>query len=87
MIEVNASVFKKLKDICENYEKLKEKYEKDKKKRIVGRSGGFSECLEKALSRRAEGASRRPRRDPGADQTGSGEERGGTEGDDAGHDD
>lgn len=43
MIEVNASVFKKLKDICENYEKLKEKYEKDKKKRIVGRLGGFIE--------------------------------------------
>ena len=41
MIEVNASVFKKLKDICENYEKLKEKYEKDKKKRIVGRSSRF----------------------------------------------
>ncbi len=36
VIEVNASVYKKLKDIAENYEKLKEKYEKDKKKRIVG---------------------------------------------------
>ncbi|KAK8812121.1 hypothetical protein WA556_004246 [Blastocystis sp. ATCC 50177/Nand II] len=34
VIEVNASVYKKLKDIAENYEKLKEKYEKDKKKRI-----------------------------------------------------
>lgn len=29
-------MFKKLKDIAGNYEKLKEKYEKDKKKRIVG---------------------------------------------------
>ena len=28
-------MFKKLKDIAGNYEKLKEKYEKDKKKRIV----------------------------------------------------
>ena len=44
MIEVNASVFKKLKDICENYEKLKEKYEKDKKKRIVGGPSGFIKC-------------------------------------------
>ena len=43
MIEVNASVFKKLKDICENYEKLKEKYEKDKKTRIVGSLGEFIE--------------------------------------------
>ena len=43
VIEVNASVFKKLKDICENYEKLKEKYEKDKKKRIVGSLGEFIE--------------------------------------------
>lgn len=36
MIEVNASVYKKLKDICNNYEQLKERYEKDRKKRIVG---------------------------------------------------
>ena len=36
MIEVNASVYKKLKDICSNYEQLKERYEKDRKKRIVG---------------------------------------------------
>ena len=33
---MNASVYKKLRDICGDYEKLKEKYEKDSKKRIVG---------------------------------------------------
>lgn len=37
MIEVNASVYKKMRDISDDYVKLKEKYEKDRKKRIVGR--------------------------------------------------
>lgn len=35
VIETNAAVIKKMKEIATNYESLKEKYEKDRKKRIV----------------------------------------------------
>lgn len=35
VIETNAAIFKKVKDIAADYESLKERYEKDRKKRIV----------------------------------------------------
>lgn len=35
VIETNAAIFKKVKDIATDYESLKERYEKDRKKRIV----------------------------------------------------
>ena len=35
VIETNAAIFKMVKDIATDYESLKERYEKDRKKRIV----------------------------------------------------
>ena len=50
VIETNAAIFKKVKDVATDYESLKERYEKDKKKRIVCNSALDSHIAEKTLS-------------------------------------
>ena len=58
VIETNAAIFKKVKDIAVNYESLKERYEKDRKKRIVSSAPRIADIVEKAVSRGIKGPSR-----------------------------
>ena len=50
VIETNAAIFKKVKDIAANYECLKERYEKDRRKRIVCIPHRMAHIAEKTVS-------------------------------------
>ena len=50
VIETNAAIFKKVKDIAANYESLKERYEKDRTKRSVCIPHRMAHIAEKTVS-------------------------------------